>query len=92
MPCGAAKLVGENNAVDSRSGVVREDREAKPMVSERSQDESVLVGEGRFAATHWSVVLAAANADSQEEAAALEILCKPPKPWPVCLACTSHVG
>jgi len=33
----AAKLVGENNAVDSRSGVVREDREAKPMVSERSR-------------------------------------------------------
>jgi RNA polymerase sigma-70 factor (ECF subfamily) len=46
------------------------------MVSERSEDESLLVGEGRFAATHWSVVLAAASEDSQEAATALETLCR----------------
>src|SRR5512136_2599576 len=46
------------------------------MVSEESQDESLLVREGRFAATHWSVVLAAASEDSQEAAAALETLCR----------------
>ena len=34
------------------------------------------LGEGRFAATHWSVVLAAASEDSQEAAAALETLCR----------------
>ncbi len=46
------------------------------MVSGRSEDESLLVGEGRFAATHWSVVLAAASEDSQEAATALETLCR----------------
>src|SRR5512136_1919389 len=46
------------------------------MVSEQSQDESPLAGEGRFAATHWSVVLAAASEDSQEAAAALDTLCR----------------
>ena len=46
------------------------------MVSEKAQDESLVAGEGRFAATHWSVVLAAASEDSQEAAAALETLCR----------------
>ena len=46
------------------------------MVSAESQDEALPVGEGRFAATHWSVVLAAASEDSQEAAAALESLCR----------------
>jgi RNA polymerase sigma-70 factor (ECF subfamily) len=46
------------------------------MVSEKFQDESVRVSDGRFAATHWSVVLAAASEDSQEAAAALEALCR----------------
>src|SRR5512139_2763052 len=46
------------------------------MVSAESQDESLRVDEGRFAATHWSVVLAAASEDSQEAAAALETLCR----------------
>jgi RNA polymerase sigma factor (sigma-70 family) len=46
------------------------------MVSAESQDKSLPVGEGRFAATHWSVVLAAASEDSHEAAAALETLCR----------------
>ena len=46
------------------------------MVSEESEDESLRVDEGRFAATHWSVVLAAASEDSQAAAAALETLCR----------------
>ena len=46
------------------------------MVPDKSQDESLLVGEGRFAPTHWSVVLAAASEDSQAAAAALETLCR----------------
>ena len=46
------------------------------MVSTESQDEPVPLGDGRFAVTHWSVVLAAASEDSQEAAAALETLCR----------------
>ncbi len=46
------------------------------MVVTESQDEAVPSGGRRFAATHWSVVLAAASEDSQEAAAALERLCR----------------
>lgn len=46
------------------------------MVSEDSQNVSEFAGEGRFTATHWSVVLAAASEDSQEATAALETLCR----------------
>jgi RNA polymerase sigma-70 factor (ECF subfamily) len=46
------------------------------MVSTEPQNETVTMGGGRFAATHWSVVLAAASEDSQEAAAALEALCR----------------
>jgi RNA polymerase sigma factor (sigma-70 family) len=46
------------------------------MVSKDFQDEPALAGASRFAATHWSVVLAAASEDSQEAAAALERLCR----------------
>jgi RNA polymerase sigma-70 factor (ECF subfamily) len=46
------------------------------MVSGESEDELTRAGEGRFVATHWSVVLAAASEDSQEAAAALETLCR----------------
>ncbi|HEY9173967.1 MAG TPA: sigma-70 family RNA polymerase sigma factor [Verrucomicrobiae bacterium] len=46
------------------------------MVSTEPQNEAVTLGGGRFAATHWSVVLAAAGEDSQEAAAALETLCR----------------
>lgn len=66
----------ENNAVVFPSGVVREGRERKLMVPAKAQDESVRAGESRFAATHWSVVLAAASEDSREAAAALESLCR----------------
>jgi RNA polymerase sigma factor (sigma-70 family) len=46
------------------------------MVLEESQNESLPVSDGRFTATHWSVVLAAVSEDSREAAAALETLCR----------------
>jgi len=46
------------------------------MASKESQDKTVLAGEGRFAATHWSVVMAAASEDSKEAAVALDTLCR----------------
>lgn len=46
------------------------------MVPTESQPEPGMSGRERFAATHWSVVLAAASEDSEEAAAALEALCR----------------
>jgi len=46
------------------------------MATDTSEDQLASHNAARFAATHWSVVLAAASEDSQEAAAALDTLCR----------------
>jgi len=46
------------------------------MVADDAQSESALRSSAQFATTHWSVVLAAGEAQSPESAAALETLCR----------------
>src|SRR5512143_869542 len=46
------------------------------MMGRETMDAPSGVGQPLFATTHWSVVLAAANQDTPEAAAALESLCR----------------